>query len=130
MKVYKKVSKFNPVTGYYENDIVTYIDYVGKGPEVSQINIIVLDHIEQFGFLENKGDIYYKAMLTFSVNEAPYLMVASGDGSNFRNWFIEDEMRRANDKEKDMIITAMTQILQSGAILHDTPANIDIESIL
>ena len=69
-------------------------------------------------------------MLTFSVNEAPYLMVASGDGSNFRNWFIEDEMRRANDKEKDMIITAMTQILQSGAILHDTPANIDIESIL
>ena len=126
MKTYIKKDGKNPETPFVENDIVTYIDYICNG--VAQINIMVLDHIEP-RVQSGKGDIYYKAIQTFAPNENPYFIIASGDGSNYRNWFNGDELRKSTPEEMELLVQAMVKIMKSGVILHDTPADVDIKNI-
>ena len=131
MKEFEKLNGINPETPFEENDVITYIDYWGLSSEIQQINIMVLDHMVQIpSHKKTEGDIYYKVMLTFTRTEVPYMMIASGDGSNYRNWFNHDVVREASHKEKNLLIEAMTGILKSGVVLHDIPINVAVQDIL
>lgn len=129
MKSYIKKNGINPETPFLENDIITYIDHVGTSDCVAQIDIMVLDHIEP-KCKPGKGDIYYKAILVFTPNEKPYFIIGSGDGSNYRNWFNHDELRKATTQETEMLVQVMVNIMKSGVIMHDIPADANINNIL
>lgn len=129
MKRFIKKNDENPKTPFMENDIVTYIDHVGTTDCVAQINIMVLDHIEP-KVQSGKGDIYYKAIQVFAPNEKPYFIIASGDGSNYRSWFNHDELRKSTPQEIELLVQVMVNMLKSGVIQHDLPANVDIKNII
>lgn len=127
MKKYIKQNGENPKTPFVKDDIVTYFDYMSG--HISQINIMVLDHIEPKS-LPGLGDIYYKAMLTFAPNEKPYFIIASGDGSNYRNWFNRDPLRKSTQEEIELLVQVMVKVLESGTVLHDMPVDLDINNII
>ena len=127
MKKYIKQNGENPKTPFVKDDIVTYFDYMNG--YISQINIMVLDHIEPKS-LPGLGDIYYKAMLTFAPNEKPYFIIASGDGTNYRNWFNRDPLRKSTQEEIDLFVQAMVKVLKSCTVLHDKFVDVDINDII